>query len=345
MVRWRCPRFGFMSRYVIVGAGAIGATVAAQLTMAGVPSVLVARGDNGVALREKGLLFVRPDGEHRVPVEVAGGPDEVRLGADDVLVLATKSQDTEQALKDWAHRPVRGAETVPVLSLQNGMENERAALRRFPQIIGAVVWLPASHMAAGEVVARAKPVTGAFWIGPYPPSPPPGHSPVAEGIAADLRTAGFHANTVDDIVSWKAAKLLSNLANALDALYQPSDLRSRVSDALREEGRHVLRAHGIEPAPFIGAAVEVRADVVATEIPGRTVPHSSTWQSLARTGSVETDYLNGEIVLLARLAGDEAPLNEAVQRRLAKATREGVQAGSLTDEDLAGDLPAALMES
>jgi thiosulfate/3-mercaptopyruvate sulfurtransferase len=327
-----------MRRYLIIGAGAIGAGVAAELTMAGVPAVLIARGNNAAALRRDGLLYVRHDGEHRVTVEVAGGPGDVELDANDVLVLATKSQDTEQVLQDWAHRPVRGAETVPILSLQNGLENERMALRRFPQVLGAVVWLPASHMAPGEVVARAAPVTGAFWIGDYPS----GHSPVADEIAADLRTAGYHANTVPNVVEWKAAKLLSNLVNALDALYAPSDLRNRVTAALQDEGRRVLQANGIEPAPFIGEAVEVRADVVAIDIPGRTVPYSSTWQSLARAGSVETDYLNGEIVLLARLSGQEAPLNEAVQRRIARATREGVQAGSLTDDDLARDFPSLL---
>ncbi|WP_395104276.1 ketopantoate reductase family protein [Actinomadura sp. SCN-SB] len=323
-----------MRRYVIIGAGAIGATVAAQLTLAGIPAVLIARGENGAVLRRDGLLFVRHEGERRVALDVASGPDEVDLEKGDVLVLATKSQDTERALQDWAHRPVRGAETVPILTLQNGLDNERTALRRFPLVLGAVVWLPASHLAPGEVVARAKPVTGAFWIGRYPS----GHSPVADDVAADLRAAGFHAGTVPDIVSWKAAKLLSNLVNALDALYAPSDLRDQAAEALRAEGRRALEAHGIEPATLIEEAAEVRADVVASDIPGRPVQHSSTWQSLARAGSVETDHLNGEIVLLARLAGLEAPLNEAVQRRIARAAREGVAAGSLTDEDLKRDL-------
>lgn len=54
---------------------------------------------------------------------------------------------------------------------------------------------------------------------------------------------------------------------------------------------------------------------------------------------METDFLNGEIVLLARLAGREAPLNEAVQRRIAKAVRDGTEPGTLTDDDLKRDLP------
>jgi thiosulfate/3-mercaptopyruvate sulfurtransferase len=330
-----------MRRYVIIGAGAIGGTVAAQLTMARVPAVLIARGEHRAVLRRDGLCYHRPDGAHHVPVEVADGPDDVRLQADDVLVLATKSQHTEQALQEWAHRPVKGGDAVPILLLQNGLENERAALRRFPLVLGAVVWLPATYLSPGEVAARAMPVPGAFWIGRYPS----GESRVAEAIVADLRKAGFHANTVTDIINWKASKLLGNLGNALDALYQPSALRTQAAEALRTEARHVLALHGIEAAPQIGLAAEVRAVVVATEIPGRSVPHSSTWQSLARTVNVETDFLNGEIVLLARLKGEQAPMNEAVQRRIARATRESTKAGSLTDNDLERDLPLEPFEA
>ena len=44
-------------------------------------------------------------------------------------------------------------------------------------------------------------------------------------------------------------------------------------------------------------------------------PGASSWQSLARgTGSIEADYLNGEIVLLGRLHGVATPVNAALQR-------------------------------
>ncbi len=68
---------------------------------------------------------------------------------------------------------------------------------------------------------------------------------------------------------------------------------------------------------------------------------SSSWQSLARgTGSIEADHLNGEIVLLARLHGAAAPLNEALQRLAGEFARAGRAPGSLTPEEL--DALAAL---
>lgn len=46
-----------------------------------------------------------------------------------------------------------------------------------------------------------------------------------------------------------------------------------------------------------------------------TEAQSSTWQSLARhQGSVETDFLNGEIVRTARKLGKQAPINEKLVR-------------------------------
>src|SRR4051794_3541766 len=118
-----------MTRYVVIGAGAVGATVAAQLHLAGKPVTLIARGDNLDALRTKGLRYVRPQETQLIDLSVAGGPDEIELRPDDVLVVATKSQDTEEVLRTWAWRPV-GASTaaaeLPVVLLQNGLENDRA---------------------------------------------------------------------------------------------------------------------------------------------------------------------------------------------------------------------------
>ena len=66
----------------------------------------------------------------------------------------------------------------------------------------------------------------------------------------------------------------------------------------------------------------------------RSRPGSSSWQSLARsTGSIEADYLNGEIVLLGRIHGVPTPVNLLLQRTAARAAREGGgPAASAVDE-------------
>src|SRR5207342_3478153 len=61
----------------------------------------------------------------------------------------------------------------------------------------------------------------------------------------------------------------------------------------------------------------------------------SSWQSLARaTGSIEADYLNGEIVLLGRLHGVATPVNLTLQRLAARAARAGLAPGSMGIDEL-----------
>lgn len=318
-------QYGVM-RYVIIGAGAIGSTVAAQLHLAGLPVVLIARGEHGATIREDGLRYLRPSATHQVRVPVASYPDEVTLTTDDVLVLATKTQQTEQALQEWAWSPVGDgvAADLPVVSLQNGLDNERAALRRFRTVFGASVFLPATYVTPGEVSAEGAEKPGIFWLGRYPAG---ADDPRLRAIAEDLRAAEFAVQLVPDLIRWKAGKLLANLGNAVEALYG-----KRVDwllDELRAEGRRAFAAAGISAADLYRES-EVDVSVArAVEVQGRPRGGGSTWQSLARgTGSAEGDFLNGEIVLLGRLHGVPTPLNEELQRQVALAAQGGLAPGT-----------------
>ncbi|WP_261558477.1 rhodanese-like domain-containing protein, partial [Frankia tisae] len=337
-------------RYIVIGAGAVGATIAAELHLAGIGVVVVARGANLEALRTHGLRYIRPPAteggpadSRRLDLAVAGGPDEVELRSGDVLVLATKSQDSEALLATWAWQPVDGgrttaAETLPVVLLQNGLENVRTALRRFAVVVDAMVLSPSSHLRPGEVISPAAPLVAGFLLGRAPGGGV--GDPVVEAIAADLRRGASAVRIVDDIGRWKAGKLLGNLAYNLDALYPPSPRRDAASAELVAEARRAFDAAGIDIADLRqDGGFDVR-ELVIHDVPGFPRQGSSTWQSLARGGSVESDFLNGEIVLLARLHGLGAPVNAGVQRRIAVAARLGTPPGGLGDADL-GELLAA----
>jgi 2-dehydropantoate 2-reductase len=79
-----------------------------------------------------------------------------------------------------------------------------------------------------------------------------------------------------------------------------------------------------------------RGDLVQVlPVAGRRRGGGSTWQSLARgTGSVEVDYLNGEIVLLGREHGVPTPVNLAVQLAVRRAARAGIDAGEFPMAEL-----------
>ena len=323
-------------RYVIIGAGAVGSTVAAQLQLAGIPVVLIARGEHGAKIREHGLRYFRPSGEQVVRVPVAEGADEVELAADDVLVVATKTQHTEEVLQEWSWRPAGSgvAADLPVVMVQNGLENERAALRRFATVFGASLWLPASYLEPGEVSAQGAEVPGVLWLGQFPS----GADSRLDTVAADLRNAGFGVQIVPDLMRWKAGKLLANLSNAVDALFGLDERTASLGQEVRAEGRRVLDAAGLDPVDLREASEIDNSIADPVEIPGRSRGGSSTRQSLIRgAGSVEGDFLNGEIVLLGRLHGVPSPLNAALQRRLALAAARGEAPGSADPSEL--DLP------
>ena len=84
-------------RYIVIGAGAIGGTIGGRLAASGHEVVLVARGAHLDALRARGLRLATPHGTSTLDIPAVAGPGELGLREDDVLLLATKTQDAEPA--------------------------------------------------------------------------------------------------------------------------------------------------------------------------------------------------------------------------------------------------------
>ena len=332
-----------MPRYVIIGAGAIGVTLAAELHRSGHPVALIARGAQLQAARADGITYARPHGLSVVDARVYGGPDELQLTGEDLLVLATKTQDAAAALALWSEQPVSlagGQQTtagtaLPLLTTQNGLETERVALRHFETVYASVLILAATYVEPGVVVAPSAPSVGIAWIGAFPDRP----EPRLQAIARDLRRANLETLVVDDISRVKNAKLAMSSTFVLDALYEPGELRDRAGALVSAETQEILEgAGGLADLSDDLAQLFPRIrhqDVAGYESWGGT----STWQSLTRSGSLETDYINGEVVLQARLQGRTAPINQALTDRIHAAQRDGTPARSLSDDDLIATVP------
>ena len=333
-------------RYIIIGAGAIGGTIGGRLFEGGHDVVLVARGAHARALRDEGLRLITPEGQVTLPVPAVESPDELRLTPDDVLVLCVKTQDTVAALETWAYAPVAGggtaAERLPLVCAQNGVENERLALRRFAHVYGMCVWLPAAHLEPGVVVAYAAPLSGMFHLGRYPH----GLDEAAHRIAADLSKNALAAYAEEQVMRWKYAKLLTNLGNAYDAVCGDPAGRREVAGRLRAEGRAVLDAAGIDYASQEEERARRGDQVTVRPIPGMGTNRSSSWQSLSRqSGSIEADYLNGEISLLGRLHGIPTPANDVLGRLANEHARDRRPPGSLSVSEVIAAIDAATAES
>jgi 2-dehydropantoate 2-reductase len=314
-------------RIVVFGVGAVGGVIAGRLFEHGHDVVGIARGAHYEALRGSGMQLVDPDRTTTVALPIVDEPAAVDWRPDDVVLITTKTQDSTGALDALA--AAAGAD-VPIVCVQNGVANERIALRRFADVHAICVMLPAEHLEPGVVAASSAPVSGLLDIGRYPSAV----DDTDHAVAAALADSTFESIPRPDLMRWKYRKLLMNLANAVEALCEPGDDANELSRAARREGSEVLRTAGIAVAT-VDEDRERRGDRLT---PRLARGGGSTWQSLRRgTGSLETDYLNGEIALLARLHGVDAPVNVVLQTAANDAARRKLPPQSRRAADLLRD--------
>lgn len=321
-------------RYVILGAGAIGAAIGGRLFQHGYDVVLVARGEHLQALRTTGLDLRDPESSVLLAVQAVATTAEAGLRSDDVVVLATKSQHSEALLAEMArHAPPE----VAVVCAQNGVENERLALRRFANTYGMRVILSGTHLEPGVVEIATAPVSGILDLGRYPE----GNDAVAEQVAADLRASGFDALATPTVMANKYLKLLNNLANAIEAACGLGEdpVADELWAAARAEAMACYAVAGIEIADESDEAERRRMRGLTRPVAGAMREGGSSWQSLRRqTGNIEADWLNGEIVLLGRLHGVPTPVNERLQAVANRLAAERIPPGSMTGAELAAGL-------
>src|ERR1700752_2997528 len=103
-------------RFLIAGAGAIGAYIGARMAQAGFDVTLFARGPHLRAMQEHGVQVKSADGDFTARPRIVGSLVEV--GAVDVVFLGVKAHALPQLAPQL--KPVLGPETT-VVSTQNGI--------------------------------------------------------------------------------------------------------------------------------------------------------------------------------------------------------------------------------
>jgi 2-dehydropantoate 2-reductase len=200
--------------------------------------------------------------------------------------------------------------------------------------------LPAVMLEPGRVDAQGTPYSGLLDLGVAPH----GCDETAERIAADLSGSGFVSRAVPDVMRWKYAKLIRNLGNSIEALCghdldeDETKMARDLDSRMRDEAKQAFRAAAIDWVTDEEWRDRRQRQVQSAPVEGRSRVGGSSWQSLARgAGSIEADYLNGEIVLLGRLHGVATPVNALLQREAGRAARSGVPVGAVR--------PAALVQA
>jgi len=318
-------------RVIIYGAGAVGSAIGGRLRQGGVDVVLVGRAAHVAAIGDHGLQLRTAKGTDAIDIDAVTSIDQLRPRPDDVVIVTAKTQDTPSihaALFDW--RP-----DVPIVCGTNGVEHERQALRRFGRVYAMVIQLPAQFEKPGEVTVLCAPTNAILDVGCYPS----GVDATATEVAALIEASPHLSSEADDdVMTKKYGKLLVNLGNVADAACGIAGRGAAVVAAAIDEGKQAYEAAGIrwEQSAERVERYKARAATMQFDIPpGDTFIGGSTWQSLMKGApTLETDYFNGEILMLARQHGLAAPANEFLQHWAARLLRGELRAGSVSTEQI-----------
>lgn len=209
-------------RFLILGAGGIGGYYAARLHSVGHSVVVTARGAHLEAIQSHGLRV-----DHEGHVYECSGPalDHRTLQASyhpddfDLVIITLKSTATDPVLAELGDWLASGE--VPVLSLQNGVDNEPVFARALGEsrVLGGLAVRIGGHVTApGEVFAEgiAQIVMGAWPLAGSPDDP---RQPLLAQMESVFNDAGIPATLSENIRYELWRKLvINNGVNPLSAL-------------------------------------------------------------------------------------------------------------------------------
>jgi 2-dehydropantoate 2-reductase len=311
---------------VIVGAGALGSILGGYIAAVGGDVTLVARKRHADAVRAHGLVIEGLRGR-RVITNLRATADPAEVEAVDLLILAVKSYDTQEALAPFRH--LRGRPVV-AMSVQNGGGKDEELAEAFgaEAVVGAASIVGGSMPEPGRVIHTNE---GATWVGEIDGR----RSARVEAIADLFRKANLAIEVRDDIRSAIWCKLNQMVPAAvlscvtrlhLHEIYQDRFL-ARLFVELSHEVARVAAGMGIPLGDYQGFPVktlcsqpieEAVASIVARgrtmQERGMTQVKISTLQDLERGKRTEADQTIGYVVRLAATHGVPVPKLELLCR-------------------------------
>lgn len=314
----------------VIGAGAIGGTIASLLQRAGHDVEVTARGAHLDAIRSHGIRLSGAWGD-QVATVTAG---ERLTRSPRLAVVATKAMDAPGAARDNA----AVLDGVPLVVVQNGLGGLELTAQAVPNspIIGALCLIAASLTGPGEVFVTTPAPT---WLGMTDPSASDGPAVFAAAVLGEA----IPCEVVSNFEGARWTKLVINQVNALPAITGLS-----VQEVIDHPGLRRLLTTSMQEAARVGLALGVRFEEVnqvthdalvrlAGSPPGEAeflavqlraylgdVPNpGSTLQSIRRGRASEIDYLNGAIVAAGVGVSIPTPVNARLVELVHEVERSG----------------------
>ena len=308
-------------KIAVVGTGASGASIGADLTRAGLDVPFIEQWPEHVeAMRAKGIRIEMPEETQTTPVRAFHLCEAASLRDPfDIVLIAVKAYDTR-----WACELIKPL-TSPaglVVGVQNGMTMEDIASIVGPErTLGCVPEIAANMFEPG-IVNRLSPPSGTWYaVGAYDEK--------TQGREAEVAEVLGHAGRVeisDDIRSAKWMKLIVNAAECLPSAILDMPLRQAVEtpgirDVMMAAGVEATRtalALGHKLVPILGKTriedndpdryAASLLDTVLSEwaLPNMRVAHLQDWMKGRRA---EVEEINGIVVAEQENLGGSAPVN------------------------------------
>jgi 2-dehydropantoate 2-reductase len=301
--------------FAILGSGAIGSIIGAHLARAGCHVVMLARGSRARQIKQDGL---RITGLAEFSQAVSVVTEPTSLQAADVLIMATKTQDSESALA-----PLRGASIGTAFSIQNGiMKNELLAdCFGRERVLGSLADTSGELLPSGEITFSRN---ANIYVGELDGS----NSKRAQEIAGTINASGVRATSVADIqrlewskfASWVGMMILSATTRASTWKYLIDPGSALVLVRLVREIGLLAAAHGIELSdrsvlPVATLCVISEQEAVATiqhagnQLKSTSPGHRmSTLQDLEAGRALEVEETLGWVVRMAKQHNLSLPL-------------------------------------
>lgn len=298
-----------MSRYAILGTGALGGFYGGRLARAGYDVHFLLHSDFA-HVREHGLVVDSKEGDFVLP-KIHAYQDVHAMPKCDVVLVALKT--TQNHLLP-ALLPAVVAEGGTVVMMQNGLGSEEAAAALVPrcEILAGLCFLCSNKVGPGHIRHLDY---GAVRLAKYAADGrPAGVSDSMRTLVADLGNAGIRADTSEDLVLARWQKLVWNVPMSGLSVVLDTDTRALMADAHTRALAEAIMREVLVGARACGR--EIRAGFVQKMIDmtvAMTPYHASMKVDFDQKKPIEVEAIYGNPV---RAAPGAMPMVDMLYRQL-----------------------------
>jgi 2-dehydropantoate 2-reductase len=309
-------------RYLVAGAGAIGAYIGARMAKCGEEVTLFARGPHLRAMQERGIQVISPEGDFEAHPRMIDRLDDA--GPVDVIFLGVKAHGLTQLAPQL--RPLL-QENTSVVSMNNGIpwwyfqaeptQFSEFRLEKvdpggviaqsidFRHVVGCLVYL-ATEIARPGVIRHTE--GNRISLG----EPDGSRSERTRLISAALVKAGLKAPITTHIRTEVWVKILGNIAfNPISALTRATIAQMAGDRAVRELVRNIMmETEAVAAKLNIEIPISLDARIAGAEKMGQH--KSSMLQDLEAGRPLELETVVGAVLEIAEKLGVSMPNTRAV---------------------------------